>query len=368
MKYIYGLILIGYLGIDQVLKPNIDILSIAFLLGILCLFIIKERFLNRNYSSIILLFFIVLLSLHKFEFILLLCIPILDFLYFGQLLLGGLSLAIGVFVSIQNGSYNYGLHMILAALFGHMIGQKETNEAQQNLALDEERRLRYRLEETQNQLINSRKEIEHLTEIRERNRIAHEIHDNVGHSIAGVIFQIEAAKRIIHKDKEKLEGILNLCSVKLSEALELTRNTVYNIKPDKKVGLELLEKIIKDFKFAYINFEHSGDFSKVSASNMEILENNLMECLTNATKYSQAQSINIKIDVGRKNIRFYYKDDGIGCDNIYENLGIVGMRDRVKNVGGTIAIDGGNGFLIVCNLPVETEEYEGEIVLESSDC
>jgi len=360
MKFIYGLLLIGWLAADQVLKLNMDILSIASLLGVLCLFIIKERFFNKNYASAIFLALILLLSQYNSQFILLSGISILDFVYSRRYPLGAIVFIISSVLSIQSGNYSYEFHLISAALIGYILGEKDNNEKNYTLVLDKERRLRYRLEKTQNELIHSRKEIEQLTEIRERNRIAHEIHDNIGHSIAGVIFQVEAARRIMNKDKNKLEDILKLCSLKLSEALELTRNTVYNIKVDKKAGIEMLEKVINDFKFCSITFNHTGDFKRVSMSNLKILEANLMECLTNASKYSQAKNINIKIDIGKKNIRFYYKDDGVGCEDIRENLGISGMSERIKNVGGTIAIDGNNGFLIVCNLPVKTEADEGD--------
>lgn len=368
LKHLYGLILISWLAINQILEINIDTLSIASLLGILCLFIIKERFVDKAYASIILLVSIIALSHYNNDFILLAGIPILDFLYSKKYVLGILTSVTTLAIYIQTDNFSYVLHLIFAALLGYVLGEKIINEKSHTSLFDEERNLRYRLEEAQKQLINSRQEVEHLTKIRERNRIAHEIHDSLGHSIAGVIFQIEAAKRILHKDKQKLEDILKLCSKRLSEALELTRNTVYNIKADKKNGLDNLEKIINNFKFCTITFEHSGDFNMVSASNMSILEANLMESLTNASKYSKAKNIQIKIDIGKKNVRYFYKDDGVGCDNIQESLGVSGIRERVKNAGGTIAIDGNNGFLIVCHLPVKSEGYQEGESIENFNC
>ena len=363
LKQLYGFILIFWLAINQVLEVTIDLMSIASLLGILCLFIIKERFLDKVFFSIILLAFILVLSQYNQTLILLAGIPLLDFLYSKKYLPGILTFITVSVISVQTVDFSYLLHFIFAALLGFALGEKIDNEKRYTSLLDEERNLRYRLEGTQKQLIKSRKEIEHLTEIRERNRIAHEIHDSLGHSIAGVIFQIEAARRVIDKDKDKLSDILRLCSGKLSEALELTRNTVYNIKADKNIGLESLEKILNNFYFCSIVFEHSGDFNTVSTSNISILESVLMESLTNAAKHSNAKNIHIKIEIGKKHIRYYYKDNGIGCVNIQENLGISGMRDRVKNTGGTIAIDGKDGFLIVCHLPVKSEDYqEGEYV------
>lgn len=361
MKQLYGWLIFAWIAFEQIIKLNQDFYSIASLLGALCLFIMKEKFFKVNSITVIYLFLVSALSFYNIDFILLSGIPIIDFAFRDKLPAAFLILSVLSLISIENGIYANIFFLVSAGLFGYMTGIKSRNESEHLSLLDEERRLRYNLERVQNELINSRNEIEQMTEIRERNRIAHEIHDNIGHGIAGVIFQLEGARRILKKDIEKAEDVLKLCSSKLSETLELTRNTVYNIKVDKRLGIDAIEKIIKDYRFCTVLFERNGDFSGVTMSNMKILEANVMECLTNASKYSKASEIHIQIDIGRKNIRFYYKDNGIGCSEIKENLGISGMRQRVRNVGGTISIDGNDGFLIVCTLPViDSDKRDGE--------
>jgi signal transduction histidine kinase len=361
MKYIYGALLIGWLAVDQLTNSNTNIYTIASILGALCLFIIKERYFDNFYASLIFLVIIFILSFYNASFILLVGIAIVDLTYMSKYKAGLLICFSSVPVLVQAGRYNYIFHIICSLIFSHILGTKDNNEKRHLSLLDQERHLRYNLERTQNELIRSRKEIEQLAEIRERNRIAHEIHDNIGHSIAGVIFQLEAGIRILRKDIDKTEGILKLSSQKLTEALELTRNTVYNIRVIRKTGIDQIEAVIKGFKFCPVVFEHTGDFGSISALNLKILETNIMEALTNASKYSRASKIQIKIDIGKKNIRLFYKDDGIGCINIKDNLGLSGMRERVRNAGGIISIDGRDGFLIVCNLPNRNEEgMEGE--------
>jgi signal transduction histidine kinase len=355
MKHVYGSLLIVWLVVEQIINSKNNIYTIASLLAAICLFIIKERYKDNVHTSVGYLVFVLAITKYNNSFILLAGITVIDLSYFGKFTAAAVVFLASAALSIFTNEYNYIFHMISALLVGYILGTKDKNENKHISLLDDERRLRYNLERTQNELIKSRKEIEQLTEIRERNRIAHEVHDNIGHSIAGVIFQLEAAARLLRKDLEKSESILRLCSQKLSEALELTRNTVYNIRVIKKTGVAYLEEIINNFKFCKITFEYSGDFSRVTAFHMKILEANLMEALTNAAKYSRAQNIQIRLDVGGKNIRMYYKDDGIGCDNIKESLGLIGMRERVKEAGGIISIDGKDGFLIVCNLPIKGE-------------
>jgi signal transduction histidine kinase len=356
MKKIYGWLLFIWLATELIIKCNTDLYSIASFLGALCLFIIKEKYLDKSYVSILFLFLILVLSRYNFDFILLVGIPLVDFAYLKNIPLSLFIFTVATIMCITKDSYNNIFYLLSATLWGYITGDKLRKETAHIITLDEERRLRYKLELAQKELISSKKEIEYMTEIRERNRIAHEIHDNIGHGIAGVIFQIEAARRIIKKDTLKTEEILKLCSEKLAETLELARNSIYNIKTDKIVGIQVIDKVIKGFNYCPVEFKHTGDFNTISVSNMKILEASIMEFLTNASKHSHATNIEIRIDLGKRNIRLYCKDNGIGCRDIKENLGISGMRDRVRNVGGTISIDGKDGFLIVCNLPSNSFE------------
>lgn len=355
MKHAYGAIIIGWLAVEQIISLTNEVSSIASILGALCLFILKERFRDNLYTSLGYLAFSLILIQFNRSSILLVGITLLDLAYFRRYAIAALTFTTMAALSIFMGVYPSIFSMISALLIGYIIGRKETNEENYMRLLDGERNLRYNLERAQIELVQSKKEIEQLTEIRERNRIAHEIHDNIGHSIAGVIFQLEAALRILNKDLPKSEEILKLCSEKLAEALELTRNTVYNIRVVKKTGVSYLEDLINNFNFCKITFDYSGDFSKVTAYHMKIIEANLREALTNAAKYSKAENIQLKLDVRSKNLRMFYKDDGVGCDNIKENLGLSGMRERVKEAGGILSIDGKEGFLIVCNLPIQGE-------------
>lgn len=361
MKNIYGTIVISWVAMELISNSNLNIIAITSLLGVLWLFIIKQKYLDNIYSSLVFLVVILILSQFYLGFILLTGIVIFDFTYFRKYILSMLIFIFLAVLYVLSGKYLLMVHLIYSFFLGYVLGEKDYKAKNHFTLLAEERKLRYNLEQTQNQLIKSKEEIENLTKIRERNRIAHEIHDNVGHSIAGVIFQLEAAIRIINKDKEKTEDILKLCSQKLSEALELTRNTVYNMKTDKKFGIESIEEIIGDFKFCKVFFQHTGDFSDVPFFIIRILESNIMEFLTNASKYSKATDIKIRIDINKKNLRLFYKDNGIGCENIKASFGITGISDRVRSAGGTLSIDGKEGFLIVCNLPINNVEPEEEL-------
>jgi signal transduction histidine kinase len=360
MRYIFGLLIFAWVSIQQVFGPKTDIWGIAATLGALCLFIVKEKYLARRVFASVACF-VAAAVLYEYwpTFLLLAAIPLLDFAYGRNYWLGAPALALACGLAIAAGEYWFTLLFAAAACAGWLLGEKERGEEAANGLLDGERRLRYNLEQAQNELLQSRRDVEALAEARERNRIAHELHDSIGHGVAGVLVQLEAALRIHGKDADKTEEILRACTGKLAETLTLTRNAVYNIRSDVKTGVEALENIISGFKYCPVAFAHSGDFANVSASNMRILEANVREALTNSARHSHATQISVSVDIRRHNVRLQYRDNGVGCGDIRESMGLIGMRERVRNAGGTISIDGSDGFLIVCNLPGREGMEEG---------
>ena len=348
----------GWIAFLQVLGQKTDLLSMAFTLSALCFFIIKEKFINKLAASIAFFIASAVLAQYWCPYILFASLPMLDFAFWRIVYLYVPSLCIAVYIAAAGSQYPLLLPLIIAGFVGYLLGTMDRNEKADTKLLDDERRLRYSLEHAQNELIKSRREIESLTQARERNRIAQQLHDSIGHGIAGVLMQLQAALLLHRKDADKTEELLKTCVQKLTETLTLTRDTVYNMRTDVKSGIGAIEGILNGFHFCPVEFEHSGDFLTVSSANMHILEANLTEALTNASRHSKATRIAVKIDIRRNNIRFFYKDNGIGCRNIHESLGLSGMRERVRNANGTISVDGNDGFMIVCNLPEDMREED----------
>lgn len=239
----------------------------------------------------------------------------------------------------------------ICSMFGYVVGLFEENETNNRTALDEERQLRYELEQFKTKLLKSSKEAAYLAEVKERNRIAREIHDNVGHRITGIHIQLQAAAKLFDRDSEKTKSIILTCINALSETVTLIRDTVHNIKPEEKLGVEYIKSIIKDFSFCAVKFKFSGDFGRLSANKLEIIGTNIKEALTNAAKHSKASEVNIAIDINEKYTRLYIVDNGIGTRKIKEGLGLSGMRERIQNMGGSVSVSGENGFMIVCIIP-----------------
>lgn len=281
-----------------------------------------------------------------------------------KILFGLLSIiGVGIYLAGEGDRMDFLLILILCVVYGYISHQLEEKERLFLNTYDRERQYRYQLEETKQKLLDSTKEAVHMAEIKERNRIAREIHDNVGHSIAGILMQLQASQKLFDRDAAKASVLLKNSIEGLSESLTLLRNTVHNIKPRETLGAEYIKSLIEKFTFCEIDFRHSGDLNSVSPEKMEILCTNIKEALTNAAKYSKATRVDINIECNQRYIRLFIKDNGVGCSKVKEGLGLSGMKERVQNLGGTVSVSSEDGFLIVCLIP---NSREGGGMFESS--
>jgi len=241
----------------------------------------------------------------------------------------------------------------LCCIFSYMKSIMQQKEELYKSSFDKQREYSQQLEQAKAMLLSSAEEAAHMAEIKERNRIARQIHDNVGHSIAGILMQLQAARKLLEKDPEKATGLLDKSIESLADTLVVMRDTVHNIKPAEKLGIEYIRQVIERFTYCPVELRVMGDFSEVPVNIMQIIHYKIKEHLTNISKHSDASKAEIEVSVNSKFVRLLIKDNGTKSGRINEGLGISGMKERVYNVGGTISISNEKGFLIVCLMPVD---------------
>jgi signal transduction histidine kinase len=232
-----------------------------------------------------------------------------------------------------------------------MLRHGQEREGRHRDLLDEERRLRYELERTKAMLLRSNAEVANIAEVKERNRLARDIHDSVGHSLAGNLIQLQAAAKLLEKDSDKAKAILGQSIQRLADTVGLLRDTVHNMKPREQVGIGYVKNVLDNFSFCPIDFSYSGDFNSVPSTHLETLTTCLKQALTNAANHSRATQIQVTMETAETYSRLMVKDNGVGCAKIKEGLGLSGMRERVTNLGGHVSVHAEEGFLVVCFLP-----------------
>lgn len=358
MKSIYKGLFIFYLIIELARQNTVTNYEVLLILSIIFIVILRERYNYSIHYTTIIIFILVTIGMYwNNKFVLLYAIVLFDCIHHKvYICIIPVVFSCFYFIGTEENIIYILLILTVNSFFAHISRREQDKDQYYKRFLDEERRLRYELEQAKNLLINSNDEIARIAGIKERNRIAREIHDNIGHTMTGILMQLQVVNKFYGKDNKKAKEAIQKSISSLSQSLTIIRDTVHNIKPKENLGVEYIHSIIDNYNFCPVKFRYRGDFNTIPVRHMEIISANIKEALTNTAKYSEATSIDIEININEKFIRLYIKDNGKGCININEGLGLSSMRERIKNIGGNISISGDKGFMIVSIIPIYEEE------------
>ncbi|QOR35084.1 sensor histidine kinase [Clostridium sp. 'deep sea'] len=199
-------------------------------------------------------------------------------------------------------------------------------------------------------------ELKELSQLEERNKIAQQIHDNIGHTITGSVMQLEAAKALLKINPEKSSSLIDSTLKVLRKGMEQIRQTLTDIKPSsEQLGLHNLKVLLSETQKVNslkYNLFYDENIDVITYLQWRVILKNVKEAITNTVKYSKATKLNIKIEVLNKLIKVEVKDNGIGALSVKKGLGILGMEERTQNLNGTVIIDGSNGFSVITILPL----------------
>ncbi len=227
--------------------------------------------------------------------------------------------------------------------------------------------------------------IEELTLYRERHRISRELHDNVGHTLATLIIQLQAVKSLLSK-KSRFEGAdlqvsenkacdlrdkpteqaLDMLALLISftkDALETTRHVIHQMKPlefDALAGIFAIEKLSHDFEKMtniHVKFILSKEKWLINDAQSHHLYRIVQEFFTNSAKYSQASEIMLSIQFLENKLHVQLRDNGIGCEPCPYGFGLKGIEERIHTLAGSMTIFSkrNEGFELTFDLPKNTE-------------
>lgn len=216
--------------------------------------------------------------------------------------------------------------------------------AEKNLELDDRNR----------QLADAQDNEVRIATLRERNRIAREIHDNVGHMLTRSLLQ-SGALIVINKD-ENMKGPLEELRSTLDSAMTSIRQNVHDLHDD---SLDL-RKVIEDSASAAnerFTVKLDYDISSSAPAKIELcIAGIVKEGVSNAIKHSNGNKLDISV---REHPAFYQlliMDNG-SSDTINETgIGLKNMRDRIEGVGGFISFaPSDDGFRVFASIPKNKE-------------
>ncbi|WEK54070.1 MAG: AAA family ATPase [Candidatus Cohnella colombiensis] len=195
-----------------------------------------------------------------------------------------------------------------------------------------------------------------MTVYAERNRIAQEIHDIVGHTLTSTILQIEAGKRLLHKDMDSAVSRLKEAQDLVRHSLNEIRNSVHMLKEDKyyEIGEALLQ-LIEDTEHNTGTGIHASlaPISHVSLIHKKVIYHALQEGLTNGIRHGGATQFNVSLQDEGSALHFKLEDNGTGATNLEMGFGLRMMRDRVQQLKGNLHIeaDPDNGCTLKIYIP-----------------
>lgn len=257
----------------------------------------------------------------------------------------GISVGIITFILIC-----YWQEKILVASYRKMV--EENEETESSLKTD----ILRQSADYQAELKRSRLQYENQR-LEERNQISQALHDKLGHSINGSIYQLEAVKLLIDKKPEEAQNMVHQVISQMRLSMDEIRLILRKEKPDKKRMAELsLQALCEECEEQYqihteLNVEDSE--GKIPEPIWEIILDITFEAVTNALKYAKCNHISIAIVSMSEVVRCTIRDDGIGAAHVKEGMGISGMKKRVRSVKGFMDIESEAGFTINMVLPIK---------------
>jgi signal transduction histidine kinase len=235
------------------------------------------------------------------------------------------------------------------------------------MAINEERgqsevvRLVGELADANQQLREYALQVEELTITKERNRMAREIHDGVGHYLTTIHIQIQAARAVFSTNPKKSKEALGLALDLTQDALAEIRNSVASLRASPEDVLPLDQRINKLMINCSIigitpHFQTLGTPYKLTPQVEWTVYRAAQEAINNSTKHSRASDLWITLDYSnKKRVRLNIKDNGIGSEYHAGGFGLVGLEERVNLLNGEVKITSatGEGFEIEIRIPNE---------------
>lgn len=200
-------------------------------------------------------------------------------------------------------------------------------------------------------------EVERLAAVQERNRVARDIHDGIGHSLTVVQMQIKAARAVLATDPARADGVLEKAQQQAEEALAEVRRSVGSLREQRPaVPLpEALRALAEEASAAGVptSLDVSGAARPLVPAAEESLYRAAQEGLTNVRKHARATRASLLLDyTGPAAVRLEVRDDGAGLQG-GSGFGLLGVRERAAHAGGSMKIESvvGQGSTLSVEVP-----------------
>ncbi|MGC1644420.1 MAG: sensor histidine kinase [Candidatus Sulfotelmatobacter sp.] len=208
------------------------------------------------------------------------------------------------------------------------------------------------------QLRKANEEIENLAKVAERERIARDLHDVLGHTLSVITLKSELAGKLIDRDPER-------AGKEIREVEQISRQALTDVR-DAIRGYRS-KGLVAELAQAKTTLETAGlavqcdaaTTVKIPALQESVLSLAVREAVTNVVRHARARTCRMRLEQENGSCRLEIHDDGCGASS-GEGNGLRGMRERVEMIGGTLNRSTEAGTTLVITLPLKQVAPQGE--------
>jgi signal transduction histidine kinase len=221
------------------------------------------------------------------------------------------------------------------------------------------------LEEAHRQLRAHANEVEELAIARERNRMAREIHDTLGHYLTILAVQLETALKLEERGDARLHGELAEARQAAAECLTEVRRSVAALRPADPTARsfdEALGRLVAAFEATLpateITLDVEGPVQTLETELRIALYRCVQESLTNVRKHAQATKVLVRVRVDDRQVELTVLDNGSGSlsrtDGHEPGVGLLGITERIALLGGvaTAQAESDRGWRVEVRVPL----------------
>jgi len=199
-------------------------------------------------------------------------------------------------------------------------------------------------------------QIEEASAIRERDRLAQELHDSLGHHLTVISMQLEAAKAVMASDPGRCREAMQRAQDMARDALTAVTRTIQRLGAAMGAALPLQMAVLVAQASGAVrgSFAVRGEEREVGAATGDALLRSTREALINVYRHAtgaSAAAVTLTYEPGA--VRVVVADDGAGAGALREGLGLRGIRERIERLGGRVGVttSSGAGFALEMEVP-----------------
>lgn len=182
----------------------------------------------------------------------------------------------------------------------------------------------------------------------ERERIAQDLHDILGHTLSVIIMKAELANRLFDRDPQRAKSEMNDVERISRSALQEVRQAIHGYHDG---GLQReFDRVKETLETAGVTVEQQYDVTGITLSQERVLTLALREAVTNVVRHAQGTRCQISLQRIDTAHQLVIRDNGHGGIN-EEGMGMRGIRERVNTIGGTVSWKSESGTVLFITIP-----------------